>query len=159
MKRAVAIILAALVALGVWSWNRPAPGKPSRVQKKPKVEQTAVAQLDTVVKPDSVRISGFEKQLRATRETMFVTNRTQRPLEWLEIEVSYLDMKGRMLHKATHSLTVDIPPGESRLIDIPTFDRQNLFYYHRTGVSRRALQATPFKVAVEVLRICHPLND
>ena len=159
MRKAILLLFSVIVALSAQAWDRPTPGKPSRQGRRQAAEQVFPAALDTVASPDSVKVAGFEKQLRSTRESMFVTNHTARPIEWMELEVAYLDMKDRMLHKATHEVEVEIPAGETRMIDIPTFDRQQLFYYYKTGVSSRAKQATPFKVAVKVRRVCHPVND
>ena len=137
--------------------------KPARAKKPAKNSPTsAVAPLarDTVFAPpaDSVAVAGYEKTLRSTRESMFVTNTTARPLEAMEIEVTYFDLSDRMLHRVSHDLSTEIPAGETRMIDVPSFDRQGLYYYHLSPVPRRAQSATPFKVAVQVKYIVQPVK-
>lgn len=101
-------------------------------------------------------VSGFEKTLRATRESMFVTNRSGAPVAGFTLEITYRDLHGRMLHRAVRTVGSIIPDGETRRVDIPTFDRQNLFYYRLTEPPQRASQATPFDVTIKVLNLIYP---
>lgn len=119
---------------------------------------SATVTYDTVMAPaaDSVVVSGFSKPLRATRETMFVTNHTAMPMCGLAVEIEYLDMRGRQLHKAVHELSEAIPPGETRMVRVPTFDSASEFYYHLSAVPARATHATPFEVKITVKYTIHP---
>ncbi len=99
---------------------------------------------------DSLLVSGFDKPLRAVRESMFVTNPTTVAVVGLGIEITYLDSRRRMLHKAVHEITCEIPPGETRRIEVRSFDRSGLFHYRLSPVPRGAVQATPFDVSVMV---------
>lgn len=99
---------------------------------------------------DSVGVSGFEKTLRSSRESMYITNNTLSDVAGAGITITYNDMDGRMLHKVSHDIDVDIPYGETRMVDIPSFDRQGLYYYYLSPLPVRANRATPFKVDVEV---------
>ena len=115
-------------------------------------------QYDTITAPpaDSIALSGFEKPLRSVRESLFVTNHTCRPLTGVILEVSYFDMHGNLLHRATREASVTLPAGETRRIELPSFDRQQLFYYHQSPLPRGAVQATPFDVKVRVVNSIHP---
>lgn len=137
--------------------------KPSRhgVSGRSRTETAPAAACDTIWAPprDSVAVAGFEKTLRSTRESMYVTNYTSGPVEGIGIEITYTDMNDRMLHKASHHVGDGIPWGETRMIEVPSFDRQGLYYYHRSPVPQRTSQATPFKVRVAVLYILIPKTE
>lgn len=132
------------------------PVRPPRVQ--PSGDAAQVAPFDTVWQPapSEIRVAGYEKTLRSTRESMYISNSTDAPVAGLGLEVTYYDTDGRMLHRASHDITADIPGGETRLVDIPSFDRQNLYYYYLSPVPPRASRATPFKTSVEVKYILTP---
>ena len=137
------------------NYTRPVPGKVQRSQRK-----TVSAEIvyDTVSAPaaDSIPLAGVEKPLRSVRERLFVTNNTSRPIVGVTIEVTYFDMHGNMMHKVDRDISVTLPAGETRRVEFPSFDRQQLFYYHLSPLPRGAVQATPFEVSVKVLDIIHP---
>lgn len=96
---------------------------------------------------DQVKITGFDKRAESSRESFFITNTTDRTLVEVNLYIEYLTLEGRQLHKQYYSLKCEIPPEETRRVDIPTFDKQKIFYYYKTPrPARRA--ATPFKVDV-----------
>lgn len=97
-----------------------------------------------------ILLSGYDKPINASRETFFITNRTDSVLSSLTIMFTYSDMTGRLLHKATHSIPCDIPPGETRSVSVPAWDRQHSFYYHKSAVPRR--KSTPFAVTHTIIR-------
>lgn len=137
--RAPLVVLAAAVAasLGAVSpLGRPVP--------RPSVP-------DTVWAPpaDSLTLSGFEKPLRAKTETMFLTNNMAETVDYIDIEITYQDIDGRMLHKASYGIEMTVPPGETRIFEIPSFDRNQIYYYFLSPVPPRA-EATPFRVAVDL---------
>ncbi|MDE7427313.1 MAG: hypothetical protein K2M79_05890 [Muribaculaceae bacterium] len=95
-------------------------------------------------------VSGFDKLLNARKESFFITNTGSECVHEVTITVTYLDTDGRMLHKAQHSLTLDLPVGETRRVQIPSFDTQGVFYYYLSDVPRTRRAATPFKVKITV---------
>lgn len=107
---------------------------------------------DTVAAPasDSVAVSGFEKMLKSRRETFLVSNRMSRGITSVDLTITYKDMKGRMLHRAVHTVAVDIPSGETRSVSVPSWDLQGVMYYCRSAKPSRASQATPFDVNISV---------
>lgn len=147
-------LLAALPSAEARRWHRPLPSQQRKSAAKPRPAEPAA---DTVA-PDSgkVAVNGFEKALRSSTESMFVTNSTGRDISSLYLDITYLDMKGRMLHRNAQWIEADIPAGETRMVYVRSFDRQNLFYYHLSPQPKRASRATPFKVSVEVPLIIHP---
>lgn len=122
--------------------------KTSRQAISPSTRPTAAA-VDTIIAPTDTMIafSGYDKPLRASRESFFVTNNTDSFIHSIAVTIEYLDMTGRQLHKAFHHIVVDIPRGETRSTTIPSWDRQQSFYYHRSNQPRRA-KAYPYKVVL-----------
>jgi hypothetical protein len=114
---------------------------------------------DTVAYPstDSVVVSGFDKPLRAMKESMFITNNLARPIVDIIVDIEYLDMSGRQLHRATHTISEPIPSGETRMVKVPSFDTSSAFYYHLSPAPKRVAQATPFQVKVTITSVTHPL--
>ncbi len=146
-------IVIALISASAQNYSRPINRRAvTAVEVK-----TPEAINDTIVpSTDSISVAGFEKTLRNMYETMFITNRTSRPVIGMTLQIDYLDMTGRQLHQAIHDISTDIPAGETRRIEVRAFDRSALFYYHLSPKPTRAAQATPFDVKVKVLFIIHP---
>lgn len=100
-----------------------------------------------------LRLSGFDKPLRSRTETFFVTNSladTTATVVSLTVRLDYSAMDGRQLHSAERTVRCHIPPGQTRRVEVPSWDRQQTFYYHRNSPPPRA-QGTPFKVSSTVV--------
>ena len=114
------------------------------------------AAADTVV-PSSgmVILSGYDKPLRSSRESIFVTNRSRRAVSAITLRIVYSDPKDRQLHSRDITVTTHIPPGETRQLTFPSWDRQHAFYYHLTGKPRTAdgspytVRATPLSIIIK----------
>lgn len=136
--------------------------KTRRASDSPKVvisEETSPG-FDTiagVLADRTVTISGYDKPLRASRESMFMTSNDSSAIMSLSFSIGYYDMQGRMIHKARHRLNVDIPPFETRQLTFPSWDRQQSFYYRRSTPPKR-VSATPYevKISVDTLFIVQP---
>lgn len=122
-----------------------------------RVEQSTDNQTETAAPPDTlvpaagqVMFSGYDKTLTANKESFFVTNRMD-SLAIMEIcvEFDYTDMTGRQLHHATHRVRCDIPPGQTRQLTVPAWDKQHAFYYYRS-VAPQKRPGTPYKVKSEL---------
>lgn len=106
-----------------------------------------LADGDTVTfDPAKVSFSGYEKEAGAARETMLISNHSGLYISGIEMTVTYLDMSGRMLHSRKITKKCDVPPGETRMFDYPTWDRQKTYYYHLGNSPRKV--ATPYDVKV-----------
>lgn len=131
----------------------------SKLQTSPKPEPAVEAPgRDTIIVAPSdsimpIALSGFEKTLRSRRESMLVTNRLDAPIEQFTVEITYTDMKGRMLHKRVLNIRCDIPPHETRKVDFPSWDKQTVWYYHLSSRPNTQSQATPFDIATSITRI------
>lgn len=139
MNRTAAVIaLAALMPLSV------AAKLPKLKKSPPPVE------LYDTVREASLRFSGYEKPNSALRETFLVTNLDSLDINGLAVEFEYFDMAGRQLHRASHRLIADVPAGETRMLSVPTWDRNHTFHYFRSPAPLRR-QSTPYKVKSKAL--------
>lgn len=114
----------------------------------------SVVLYDTIEVSDDmeVRLSGFDKPLRSNKETFFVTNKSGNLLSGLVIEFNYTDMQGRQLHKRNMDVVCEIPVSETRQITIPSWDRQQSFFYRLSAKPKRA-SAVPFDVCCRVVAV------
>ena len=96
---------------------------------------------DTIaVTGTAVRLSGYDKPLRATRESMFVTSSLDDTIRALRV------------HSRDVDITADIPPADTRCVDFKSRDTQKSFYYHLGPKPRRGT-ATPYKVEAHVVYV------
>jgi len=109
-----------------------------------------VAEVPDTIVPDStdITIAGYDKPANASKETFFVVNNTDRTITGLTVTLNYTDMQGRQLHQATHTIGCSIPPRQTRMTAIPSWDRQRSFHYHLGARPRR--QSTPYDVSCTI---------
>lgn len=100
---------------------------------------------------DSIRFSGFDKIASSKKESVFVSNNSIASFRLLLLTISYHDLEGRQLHSRIVKINTDLPAGETRKIDFPSFDTQGAFYYYKSNAPRR--RATPFKVKIQLTGI------
>ena len=124
------------------------------------IQRAPELKFDTVFIPtrEDVQLSGYDKPLRTNRETILVTNSTQRPVGGLSVTIKYMDMQGRQLHERTDTLPADIPPGETRMLHLMTWDTQHSYYYHR-GQQPRTANVTPYDITARINFILHPVAE
>lgn len=103
---------------------------------------------------DSIIFVGYDKQLNATKETFHVINRSPYTLTGAKVKIVYKDMSGRMFHSRTVSFKCDIPSGETRKIDLPSWDSQKSFYYHLSTKPRR--QAVEYTIELDPVSFTFP---
>ncbi len=109
----------------------------------------AAAPLDTVALAGdslSVRFYGYEKTLRATKETIFVLNAAGRDASEIRFTIVYLDAAGREIHRRRVARRADFRAGQPLRLDIPSWDTQKTFYF--AGGPRPRVAATPFSVKI-----------
>lgn len=116
------------------------PAKESKEEKKEKltagsfkIDLSSETEGDYA---DKIIFSGFDKKLNSSSESFFITNNTDRVLTEVEVSIEYLTPDGRQLHKSFHEVKCDIPAGETRKIDIKSWDSQHSFYYVKSAPSR-----------------------
>jgi hypothetical protein len=91
-----------------------------------------------------ISFSGFDKPSSSERESFFVTNNTDSRMTAFSIYIEYLSTDGRQFHKRFLKLDCDIPPSETRKVDIKSWDRQHSFHYISSNAGRN--KTTPFTV-------------
>ncbi len=95
------------------------------------------------------RFFGFDKPVASSKESFFMTNASEIDIVGIEIEIEYLTTDLLSLHKRTVLIDYEIPSGETRKIDIKSWDEQESFYYCQSVRPHR--QATPFEVRFNVI--------
>lgn len=149
-KMLIAAVVAVLCCLAAHGQRTT---RPRLVLASPQ-QQSAVAPImaDTIGADSAracVRFSGFEKTLRSRRESVHATNLLAADtIAAIEIEIEYLDLKGRQLHSRTISVDCEIPPGQTRMVDFPSWDKQQVWHYRLSKPPRSEAQATPFDVRI-----------
>lgn len=112
--------------------------------------------LDSFVpSPGMIRLSGYDKPLRSTKESIFVTNASRRTLCFIDLEITYFDESGRQMHKRNIKLHVNIPGGETRQLTFSSWDKQRNLYYVKSGKPRTS-DGTPYSISAKVIEAAYP---
>lgn len=99
----------------------------------------------------SVRFTGYDKNLNAAKESFHIVNGSILDIKSLHVKIIYKDMSGRMLHSREISIREEIPCGETRKVDIPSWDTQKTFYYYLSTRPKRI--AVPYKISISLLSL------
>lgn len=110
--------------------------------------------VERSVSPDSliplryadISLAGYDKPLRARRETIFATNTSPDSLsvKSIKLTITYSDSRGRQLHRRSVWIEAEIPPGQTRQLSFPSWDSQQSFYYRLSRQPRSV--ATPYDI-------------
>lgn len=154
------LIIAAIALLSLEAAAQRTTRRVKASEVSPAALPPRVAPHDTLRAPatDAVVASGFEKTLSSRRESMLLTNNLAVHITDIGLTITYLDTQGRMLHRADHTATIDIPPGQTRAINFASWDTQGVTYYIHSPRPTRARQATPFDVAITINYVTTPKN-
>ena len=109
------------------------------------------------INPNAVTLKGFSKRASDSKESFFITNNTKHRMSAVRLLLRYTTMKGELLTQRTVTVPVNLKPGETKLVEVKTFDVQRLFYYY-TGPQPRK-QATPFQVAFRLTGYDIPVGN
>lgn len=117
--------------------------------------------IDTITSTDGlIRFCGYEKTLRATKETLFIENLSDSTITALSLSIEYLDTNGRQIHHRSIKQPVEIPSRQTRRIDIKSWDTQKTYYYVKGERPRKS--ATPYDIKIKTdtlyIRPCTPSN-
>lgn len=118
-----------------------------------------LSENNSLVEPDSIsgkyigqlRFSGYEKEINSKKESFLISNNSHDLIHGLKVRIVYLDMNGRMFHSRETSNKCNLPQGETRKIDIPSWDNQNTYFYYLGNEPKKV--ATPFKVEIIPLAV------
>ncbi len=129
--------------------------------------EVPVAVLDTVdsllpdslmtVDPAAVTIKGFAKRASDSKESFFITNNTRHRMSAVRLLMRYTTMNGELLTQRSVTVPVSLKPGETKLVEVKSFDVQRLFYYYAGPQPRK--QATPFKVSYRLTGYDVPVGN
>ena len=104
----------------------------------------ATHNLDSIV-----RLSGYDKPISASRETLHISNLTDTlTITGINFEIRYIDRQGRELHRRTVDLHHTVGPHHTELATFPTWDIQRSFYYILSVRPRR--QYTPYDIQLDI---------
>lgn len=112
-------------------------------------ETTPALPLDTLsLAADSAAVTfyGYEKTLRATKETVFITNNTEQDASEVRFSIVYRDAAGREIHRRRVAKRAEIPAGKTVRLDFPSWDSQKTYYFR--GGPRPRVSATPYSVNI-----------
>lgn len=98
---------------------------------------------------DNVNFMAYDKKASSDRETFFVDNGSDVDLSELEIEISYFNSAGKLIHKRTVNLTQEFPAKETRKVDIKSWDKQKSFHYINSVPSSKG--SSPYTVRFRIL--------
>lgn len=144
--RIPAYIIILVVAFVIMSTTSANAHKRSTTRKIAGCE-APVAQPDSITADTAdIKFSGYDKPLRATKETVFITNNSPHRLIAVSFITQYVDTSGRQLHSISRKVAVDIPSGETRRIDFKSWDVQKSFYF--VGSRRPRTSAIPYNIRI-----------
>lgn len=95
-----------------------------------------------------IELSGYDKTTQSTKESFLLTNNSERNIAGMVIELTYIDLQGRMIHKRDETVKYNVPPGETRMISIRTFDEQKTLYYKNSTPPRSG--GMPYSVDIKI---------
>lgn len=99
--------------------------------------------------PNAISLRGFFKRASDSKESFFVTNHLRTRISAIRILLRYSTLNGTALTEREVSIPVDLQPEQSKMVTIPSFDKQRAFYFHAGPRPRKS--ATPFQVAFRLL--------
>ena len=92
---------------------------------------------------------GYDKKSTSGKETFFIGNNSEVDLKGIDIEITYLTTSGKQIHKRTVNLKEKFPAGETRAVDIKSWDTQHSYHYTKSVASKSG--STPYTVRFKVL--------
>lgn len=98
---------------------------------------------------EKLTFMAYDKKTSASKETFFVDNGSDVSLTMIEIEISYVNEAGKVIHRRVVELSEEFPAKETRRVDIPTWDTQKSFHYVNSVPSKKG--STPYTVRFKVL--------
>ena len=109
------------------------------------------------IDPNAVTLKGYSKRASDSKESFFITNNTGHRMSAVRLMLRYSTMQGELLTQRTVTIPVRLKPGETKLVEVKSFDVQRLFYYYAGPQPRK--QATPFQVAYRLTGYDIPVGN
>lgn len=146
MRVFVAILLTVLMSAAAMADNT----LTQRLKLKPQPARAVQADTLRGAELDSILLNGYDKPLRGSRETIFATNGLPDEITALGLQITYLDMTGRILHERTVTVRAIIPADATRMLRFPTWDVNRSFFY-ALGPEPRTSGVTPYTIRTRIL--------
>ena len=133
--------------------EKPSKDKNNTTGLKSKIEGKEIILTDSLLLIENkfCNFSGYDKEAGSNNESFILTNSGNSTLSGFKVKIDYLDLQKRMLHSREVIKPCLIPPGESRRIDIKSWDTQHVYYYYLGNEPRRV--ATPYMVEFHPMSI------
>ena len=97
----------------------------------------------------AIGFAGYDKEANSSKESFLIVNPSEYTLTGFTVDINYLDMQGRMLHSRKLTEPCFVPPGETRRIDLRSWDSQKTYYYYLGNAPKKV--ATPYQVSITPL--------
>ena len=130
---------------------------PQNTEKRISRPNRKIQPLDSLTLADissKIEIAGFEKNASSKMESFLITNNSGYAIQALELELTYSDLQGRMIHKRSLPIEVVIPQNETRSVSIKSFDQQKSLYYKKSTPPRSG--GMPFDISIKILSVSAP---
>lgn len=98
---------------------------------------------------DKLTFMAYDKRSSADKETFFVDNGSDKTLSSIELEISYFNAAGKLIHKRSVTINDIFPARETHKVDIKSWDTQKSFHYINSVPSKNG--STPYTVKFKVL--------
>ena len=121
------------------------------------MEQSDGDTIPNYLNPNAVSIKGYSKKASDSRETFFVTNKTDHRISQIKLLLRYFAIDGQLLHERVATVNVSLNPGDTKLAWIKSWDIHRQFYYYGGTKPRKA--ATPFKIAYRLIGYSIPVGE
>lgn len=114
----------------------------------------------TVLTEDSTEFAGiargisfiaYDKKTSASKETFFVENGTDESIDEIAVRINYYNTSGKLIHSNDEVIKGVFPAGETRKVDIKSWDTQKSFHYIHSTPSKKG--STPYTVSIRVLAV------
>lgn len=93
----------------------------------------------------NVSFAGYNKEVNSPSESFIIINSSDHIIKGFEVKIDYLDIKDRKIHSRNITEHFNVPAGETRHIDVKSWDNQRVYYYYLGNEPKKV--ATPYKVS------------
>lgn len=91
--------------------------------------------------------TGYDKPQNSSTESFFIMNNTDRTLTGINLYIEYFTTDGELLTKRYVKLSCNIPPGERRIAEVESWDKQHSFHYCNSRHAKGG--STPYTVSFD----------
>lgn len=97
----------------------------------------------------------YDKKTGSSKETFFIDNGSDTSLSGLELEISYYNSSGKMIHKRKVDISQYLPAKETRKVDISSWDTQKSYHYINSVPSAKGSTVYTVRFKVISLTVCN----